>query len=66
MQLINPKLMGDIEAINFTKDTPYMLDSTLYRYEFEKIMNRLKDIELLKLIRINRLLDIEWDYQNPV
>ena len=30
------KTEGDIEVINFTKGLSYILDSTFYKYEFEK------------------------------
>ena len=30
---------------------PYILDLTFYKYEFEKIKNRLKDIQFLKLLK---------------
>ena len=44
---------------------PYIMDLTFYEYEFEKVKNKLKDIQFLKLIFI-KLLNIERGYQNPV
>ena len=56
MQLIKLKTDGDIEMINFTKGMPYILDITFYEYEFEKIKNKLKDIQFLKLITLTQTI----------
>ena len=44
------KTAGDIEVISFTKDVPYVLDLTFYRYEFEKPKEMIKGY---KSYRIN-------------
>ena len=46
------KTEGDIEVISFTKDMPYILDLTFYKYEFEKIKNKSKYVQFVKLIRV--------------
>ena len=32
------KTEGDIEIFDFTKNMPYILDLTFYKYEFEKMI----------------------------
>ena len=39
------KTEGVMEVMNFTKGMPYILELTAYRHEFEKIKNKLKDIQ---------------------
>ena len=45
------KTDGDIEVINFTKDTHYVLDLTFYRYGFEKSKEVIKGYTCSKLSR---------------
>ena len=43
------KTDGDIEVISFTKDMPYILYLTLYRYEFEKDKEHIKGYTISKI-----------------
>ena len=42
------KTYGDTQVINFTKDMPYMLDLTFYKYEFEKSKEVIKGYTISK------------------
>ena len=59
------KTEGDIEVITFTKDMPYILELTFYKYEFEKIKNKLKDIQLLKLMKLIRTIIYRMGLSEP-
>ena len=51
VDLSNEAPEGKIELLSFTKDMPYFMDLTFYRYGFERMENKLKDIQFIKPIR---------------
>ena len=71
MQLINLKLMVTLKyVINFTKDMPYALDLTFYRYEFGKSKKVIKGSTISKTNEIystfiyNGIIRIQFNTKN--
>ena len=47
------KTEGDIEVVSFTKDMPYILDVTFYRYGFKKPNEVIKGFTISKTNKIH-------------